>query len=111
MGINLIHAIDIEDYDGTVIEHIKFEEPIEIEIDNINVSNFNVIDVLKTTKENTIRLQFDGDFETHYDMYDVDEASLELIDCIRLESEDLEIGKEMYDQIYNAIKTIIAPNF
>ena len=114
MDINTIKQIDILDYYGQIVNTLYFDTPIDLIPRNIVVEDFSVTHVEEEVDGLIVSLQFENK-KDEYDNYDVESRSNELIECIKLATEDLDSAQEInediiYTTVFDAIQQILSPH-
>ena len=105
-----VKKIELINYDGHSVETLKFNPPLIIFPDEIQVEDFTIQAEDEKNGNITVNLQFESE-STSFEIYDVDVRTNQLLDCIRYAiTKEANINMfRLEEKIHNALLSIMQP--
>jgi len=105
-----IKKIELINYDGHSVETLKFNPPLIIFSDEIQVEDFSTQSELEKNGNTSVSIQFETESNS-FEIYDVDIRTNQLLDCIKYAvDDDSKINlQKLEEKIYNAFYSIMQP--
>ena len=106
-----VKKIELINYEGHSVETLKFNPPLIMFSDEIQVEDFTTQTETEKNGTVSVSLQFESE-DSHFEIYDVDVRTTQLLDYIRYSSDDVKSINlsKIEEKIHNAFHSIMQPN-